>query len=137
MVRTGVPHGVSRGISLILGHGRASADDPETPQQMRDKYPHGRGAFTPHAPDANGLDLPNLSRARNLVKKIDPMVGTGPRGFHGGHLLALQIPEPNFENSARGTPLDSFQALGEAVFFGDIPWVVAALGECLFTPLKK
>ena len=39
------PHCISKAVNLVLGHGRATCDNPETLEQMRSKHPEGRGTW--------------------------------------------------------------------------------------------
>ena len=137
MIQSRIPHSISRATNLMLGHGRASIDDPETLQQMKDKHPPGRGRFDPFPPPSDDSDSPDLSLTPRLVRQIDPMVGTGPRGLKGSHLLALHDAEIHLKDSTTGTPLDTLQKLGEAALSGEVPWIVAAICEGLLTPLRK
>ena len=91
----------------------------------------------PYVQPTDDSDLVDLSLTRNLVKQIDPVVGTGPRDLNGGHLLALHDVDIHIEGSNNGTPLDALQRLGDAVYSGELPWIMAALNEGILTPLLK
>ena len=102
---------------------------------MRDKHPPGRGNLVPYVQQAGDSGVVGLSFTRRLVRHIDTVVGTGPRGLHGGHLLALHDTDIHFKGSDNGAPLGAFRKPGEAVDSGEAPRVVAPLSVGMLTPL--
>jgi len=131
---------MDKAVNLVLGHGRATCDNPETLEQMRSKHPEGRGTWDklPTPVSREEKSWHRFDSFSSIVKSSDPTKGVGPRGLRNHHLMALHDAEIHIAgSSSRDTPLVTIQKLGETIYAGRVPWVTAALTESQLTPLRK
>jgi hypothetical protein len=133
------PHCISRGAARILGNGLGSCDTTTINDQMLAKDPHPMSdeTWTPHeqpADDSYDIALTNLTE---LMDRLDPYVGVGPRHVHAHYITCLNHARMNGLATEEGAGVQPFRKLGELVLGNVCPWVSRELAANMLTPLMK
>jgi hypothetical protein len=86
------PHCISRVSARILGSGLSSCDTTTINDQMLAKHPHPKSddTWTPHERPADDSDEIVLTILPELMDRLDPYVGVGPRGIHAHYHHMLE-----------------------------------------------
>ena len=126
---------VRRGLCVLEGLGRASADSVEIISQMVDKHPQ-----RPQKVDAPPAGLcrepPNLSKLGAVVDAANPKIGVSVRGLRPGHIKALR--GRVFTDSRAVQAFETFTKLGVMYLDGSFPpWLRRRFNAGLLTPLIK
>ena len=127
---------ISRGLRVLEGFGKASADDPAVFEQMLRKHPQDEERWSAPTRADDGSDEPDLTLLRQAVKDADPKVGVGPRGFRSNYAKALIF--GRFADSEAKVAFGNFETLGKRYLDCSMPpWLRRQFGSGLLTPLAK
>jgi hypothetical protein len=111
------PHCISRAAARILGNGLGSCDMTTINDQMLAKHPHPMSdeTWTPHERPADDYDDIVLTNLPELIDRLDPYVGVGPRGVHAHFITCLNRARMNGLATEEGAGVKPFHKLGELV----------------------
>jgi hypothetical protein len=111
------PHYISRGAARILGNGLGSCDTTTFNDQMLAKHPHPMSdeTWTPHERSADDSDDVVFTNLPELMDRLDPYVGVGPRGVHTHYRTCLNHARMNGLDTEEGAGVQPFRKLGELV----------------------
>jgi hypothetical protein len=125
---------ITRGTRRLEGFGMADPTAPEVIEQMRKKHPQLEETW--EVPKLHEGVIPTLSGIPNAIKKLNPLVGVGSRGFKSHYVICLL--RGKFSNPGAVAALSSFTALGCAYLTATMPpWLRKLFGGGLLTPLCK
>jgi hypothetical protein len=124
------PQCISRGAARILGNGLGSCDTTTTSDQMLAKHPHPLSdeIWAPHERSAGDSDDIVFANLPELMDRLDPYVGVGPRGVHAHHIACLNRARMNGLDNEEGAGVQPFRKLGELVLGNVCPWGFARIG---------
>ena len=125
---------ISRAVNLINSFGVAPRTEKVT-EQMRYKHPQtaDHSWEAPTVPDDVSVNIEGLDR---IVKRQDPLTGTGPRGFRPDFAAAF-FKGTFDDNEAIETPF-LFEGLGVLYLSAKMPpWMRLKLGGGALTPISK
>ena len=117
------PHCIKRGAARILGHGMGSCDTPSINNQMKDKHPAPKSdeSWPEHEPSNDDSDNITFVRLPQLMDRLDPYVGVGPRGFHANYVSCLNRARSSGLVSDEGAGVQPFRGLGQTIFSNASP----------------
>jgi hypothetical protein len=106
---------------------------------MLAKHPHpmSNETWAPHERSADDSDDIVFTNLPELMDRLDPYVGVGPRGFHAHHIACLNRARMNTLDTVEGAEVQPFRKLGELVLGNVCPWVSQELAANMLTPLMK
>jgi hypothetical protein len=106
---------------------------------MLAKHPHpiSDETWTPHARSADDSDDVVFTNLQELMDRLDPYVGVGPRGFHAHCITCFNRARMNGLDTEEGAGVQPFRKLGELVLGNVCPWDSRELVVNMLTPLMK
>jgi hypothetical protein len=106
---------------------------------MLAKHPHPMSdeTWTPHERSADDSDDIVFTNLPELMDRLDPYVGVGPRGVHTHYITCLNRARMNGLDTEEGAGVQPFRKLGELVLGNVCPWVSRELAANMLTPLMK
>jgi hypothetical protein len=130
---------ISRPSARILGNGMGFCDTTTINDQMQAKHPRPKSneTWTPHERPADDSDDIVLAILPELMDRLDPYIGVGPRGVHAHYITCLNRARMNGLATEEGAVVQPFRKLGELVLGNACPWVSRELAANMLTPLVK
>jgi hypothetical protein len=116
-----------------------SCDTTAINDQMLAKYPRPKSdeAWTPHEWPADDSEEIVLAIFPELMDRLYPYVGVGPRGVHAHYITCLNRARTNDLATEKGAGVQPFRKLGELVLGNACPWISRELAANMLTPLMK
>jgi hypothetical protein len=93
--------------------------------------------WTPHERSADDSDEIVLTNLTELMDRLDPYVGVGPRGVHAHFITCLNRARTNGLDTEEDAGVQPFRKLGELILGNACPWVLRELTANMLTPLMK
>jgi hypothetical protein len=123
-------------VSPHLGNGMGSCDTATINDQMLAKHPRPKSDenWTPHERSADDSDDIILTNLPELMDRLDPYVGVGPRGVHAHYITCLNRARTNGLATEEGAGMQPFRTLSELVLGNACPWVSRELAANTLTP---
>jgi hypothetical protein len=92
---------------------------------MLAKHPHPKSeeAWTPHERPTNDSDEIVLAILPELMDRLDPYVGVGPRGVHAHYITCLNHARTNGLTTEEDAVVQPFRNLFKLVLGDACPWV--------------
>jgi hypothetical protein len=106
---------------------------------MLAKHPHPLSdeTWTPHERPADDSDDIVFNNLPELMDRLDPYVGVGPRGVLAHYITCLNRARMNGLDTEEGAGVQPFRRLGELVLGNVWSWVSRELSANMLTPLMK
>jgi hypothetical protein len=133
------PHCISRGAARILGNGSDSCDTTTSNDQMLAKHSHPLSdeTWAPHERSSDDSDDIVYTNLPELMDRLDPYVGVGPRGVHAHYITCLNRGLMIVLDTEEGAGVQPFRKLGELVLGNVCHWVLRELAANVLTPLME
>jgi hypothetical protein len=103
---------------------------------MLAKHPHPLSDETwiPHERSTDDSDDIVFTNLPELMDRLDPYVGVGPRGVHAHYITCLNRGRMNVLDTDEGAGVQPFRKLGELALGNVCPWVSRELAASMLTP---